>query len=299
MKGWVADFLDVPRRPHLPRVRHSPRLQRHHRRMRRRPLLRRQPHHPTADGRLPLHASLGLCFSPRPPPAPSSTTSPPPLIFAPWIEELQRQGLTAGCGGGNYCPATPVTRAQMAVLLLNTAFGPGYAPPPATGTSSTMSPWGSSPRGSRTSSAGASPPAAAVPPFTARSIDHPRTDGDVHHEDFRTPVSIEARLPPRPTAGGMRYRWLRQRSLLQGACLRWTGRWSARAAVILGLRWLYRHAGAARHSTAPALFAGPDGVFRPLPEHPPCGAVVQSPADRQQLLSPAVVGRLSPGRDRC
>ena len=29
-------------------------------------------------------------------------------------------GVTAGCGGGNYCPDAPVTRAQMAVFLLKT-----------------------------------------------------------------------------------------------------------------------------------------------------------------------------------
>jgi ELWxxDGT repeat protein len=42
--------------------------------------------------------------------------------FAPWIEELVRRGITNGCGGGNYCPASPVTRAQMAVFLSAT-FG--------------------------------------------------------------------------------------------------------------------------------------------------------------------------------
>ena len=40
--------------------------------------------------------------------------------FAPWIEELVREGITAGCGGGNYCPDNPVTRQQMAVFLLKT-----------------------------------------------------------------------------------------------------------------------------------------------------------------------------------
>jgi hypothetical protein len=32
------------------------------------------------------------------------------------------EGIAAGCGGGNYCPAEPVTREQMAVLLAG-AFG--------------------------------------------------------------------------------------------------------------------------------------------------------------------------------
>ena len=39
-----------------------------------------------------------------------------------WIEELARRGVAGGCGGGNYCPADPVTREQMAVFLTAT-FG--------------------------------------------------------------------------------------------------------------------------------------------------------------------------------
>ena len=46
---------------------------------------------------------------------------------------LARNGVTAGCGGGNFCPAA-VTRAQMAVFLLKAKFGAVYVPPPATGT---------------------------------------------------------------------------------------------------------------------------------------------------------------------
>ena len=56
-----------------------------------------------------------------------------PSSFANWIEELFHRGIAAGCGGGNYCPATSVTRAQLAVFLLTTLEGPGYTPPPCTG----------------------------------------------------------------------------------------------------------------------------------------------------------------------
>lgn len=52
---------------------------------------------------------------------------------APWIEELVSRGVTAGCGGGNYCPDASVTRAQMAVFLLKTAEGSSYTPPACTG----------------------------------------------------------------------------------------------------------------------------------------------------------------------
>lgn len=36
---------------------------------------------------------------------------------ANWVEELGKEGITSGCGNSNYCPDTPVTRAQMAVFL--------------------------------------------------------------------------------------------------------------------------------------------------------------------------------------
>ena len=39
-----------------------------------------------------------------------------------WIEQLAAEGITAGCGNGNYCPEASVTRAQMAVFLVRT-FG--------------------------------------------------------------------------------------------------------------------------------------------------------------------------------
>ncbi len=52
---------------------------------------------------------------------------------AAFIEQLFLDGITGGCGGGNYCPANPVTRAQMAVFLLRARNGPGYVPPMAVG----------------------------------------------------------------------------------------------------------------------------------------------------------------------
>ncbi|PKN94694.1 MAG: hypothetical protein CVU44_02475 [Chloroflexi bacterium HGW-Chloroflexi-6] len=48
---------------------------------------------------------------------------------AKWIKQLAAEGITSGCGGGNYCPEAPVTRAQMAVFLLKAKNGSGYAPP--------------------------------------------------------------------------------------------------------------------------------------------------------------------------
>jgi hypothetical protein len=42
--------------------------------------------------------------------------------FADWIEDLSGRGITAGCGGGNYCPGNFATRGQMATLVTKT-FG--------------------------------------------------------------------------------------------------------------------------------------------------------------------------------
>jgi hypothetical protein len=47
--------------------------------------------------------------------------------FCPWIEELARRGITAGCGGGNYCPLSPVDRGQMAVFQVGTLSAGGTA----------------------------------------------------------------------------------------------------------------------------------------------------------------------------
>ncbi len=49
---------------------------------------------------------------------------------AAFIEQLLTDGITAGCGDGNYCPNQLVTRAQMAVFLLRAKYGAEYVPPP-------------------------------------------------------------------------------------------------------------------------------------------------------------------------
>ena len=60
--------------------------------------------------------------------------SPPPAVgvfddvdlshwAAAWIEDLAAEGITAGCGNGNFCPSADVDRAQMAVFLIR-AFDP-------------------------------------------------------------------------------------------------------------------------------------------------------------------------------
>jgi len=52
---------------------------------------------------------------------------------AAWIKQLAAEGITGGCGFGNYCPDSTLTRAQMAVFLLKSEHGSSYSPPDATG----------------------------------------------------------------------------------------------------------------------------------------------------------------------
>jgi len=56
------------------------------------------------------------------PPAPTGVFGDldPNDPFTPWIEELAAEGITSGCGGGNYCPNDPSSREQMAAFLVKT-----------------------------------------------------------------------------------------------------------------------------------------------------------------------------------
>ncbi len=53
----------------------------------------------------------------------------PGAPFVNWINQLASEGITSGCGGGNYCPDNPLTRSQMAVFLLRGEHGSAYVPP--------------------------------------------------------------------------------------------------------------------------------------------------------------------------
>jgi hypothetical protein len=68
-----------------------------------------------------LRSKYGAAYTP--PPAGGSTgfeDVPPGYWAAAWIKQLVAEGITAGCGNGDYCPESPVTRAQMAVFLVKT-----------------------------------------------------------------------------------------------------------------------------------------------------------------------------------
>jgi hypothetical protein len=132
VKGWVADFLDVPQ-AHL-----------FHSYVTTlvsnaitvgvggglygvdQPTLRQQM------AAFLLKSRHGLCYVP-PPCSGLFSDVPCPSTFANWIEQLAAEGITGGCGGGNYCPTTPVRRDQMAVFLLKAEHGPSYVPPPCSG----------------------------------------------------------------------------------------------------------------------------------------------------------------------
>lgn len=81
-----------------------------------------------------LRALEGPDYSPPPCTSGPRTFADVPAAnaFCPWIEELAERDVVGGCGGGDYCPSTPVTRAQMAVFMLRTLEGSSYAPLPCT-----------------------------------------------------------------------------------------------------------------------------------------------------------------------
>jgi hypothetical protein len=61
---------------------------------------------------------------------PSFADVPTSNIFYRFIETMLHRGVTAGCGGVNYCPTTTTTRQQMSAFVLKAKEGAGYAPPP-------------------------------------------------------------------------------------------------------------------------------------------------------------------------
>ncbi len=58
---------------------------------------------------------------------------PPSTSFYFYIEDIFHNGVTGGCGGGDYCPNANMSRKQMAVFVLKSKFGRSYQPPPCVG----------------------------------------------------------------------------------------------------------------------------------------------------------------------
>ena len=132
VKGWVADFLDVPPAQLFYSV-----------------VTKLVSNALTAgiggglygigDGTLRQQMAVflqkarhGLCQTP-PPCTGIFDDVPCPSAFADWIEWLYSEGTTGGCGGNNFCPTNPIRRDQMAPFLLKGKYGAGYMPPPCTG----------------------------------------------------------------------------------------------------------------------------------------------------------------------
>jgi hypothetical protein len=95
-----------------------------------------------------LKAKHGPFYAP--PPATGTVFGDVPASdhFAPWIEELFKEGITNGCNGGTlYCPYAPMTREHMAAMLLKAEHGSGFVPPACQGIfldvpcSSEFAPW--------------------------------------------------------------------------------------------------------------------------------------------------------------
>ncbi len=80
-----------------------------------------------------LKAEHGICYTPPPCTPGVFADVPCPSPFADWIEAMFAEGITGGCGGGNFCPLDAVRRDQMAPFLLKAVHGPAYAPPPCSG----------------------------------------------------------------------------------------------------------------------------------------------------------------------
>ena len=95
------------------------------------------PDAPVTRAQMAIFILRGMYGSNYAPPAATGTVfADVPLgSFADsWIEQLAAEGITAGCGGSNYCPDDSITRAEMSIFLLRGEHGSAYIPPTATGT---------------------------------------------------------------------------------------------------------------------------------------------------------------------
>lgn len=64
-----------------------------------------------------LRAKHGAAYVPPPATGTVFADVPAGMQFAAFIEQLAAEGITTGCGGGNYCPTASVNRAQMAIFI--------------------------------------------------------------------------------------------------------------------------------------------------------------------------------------
>ena len=72
--------------------------------------------------------ALGMPNPPTPT-QPRFLDVPPSNIFYAFIEQMAVRGITVGCGGGNYCPDSGITHAQMAAFIERAVGRPNPEPP--------------------------------------------------------------------------------------------------------------------------------------------------------------------------
>jgi len=89
------------------------------------------PDTPTTRAQMAVFLEKGKRGATFVPPLPTGQFTDLPTSYwaAGWIEQLFADGITTGCGEGNFCPDLAVTRAQMAVFLLKAKYGSTYTPP--------------------------------------------------------------------------------------------------------------------------------------------------------------------------
>jgi photosystem II stability/assembly factor-like uncharacterized protein len=99
--------------------------------------LRYCPREPVTRAQLAVFLLRGRHTAAYLPPAPIGVFQDVPSGYwaKAWIDQLSAEAITYGCSlqPKKFCPEQPVTRAQMAILLLRARHGVGYVPPKATG----------------------------------------------------------------------------------------------------------------------------------------------------------------------
>ena len=139
-----------------------------------------------------LKAKHGICYTP-PPCTGVFDDVPCSSNFAPWIEAMAAEGITGGCGGGNFCPLNPVRRDQMAVFLLKGEHGSVLRSAALHGRLHGRAlPRHRSPTGSSSSRPRTSPAAAARHGLLPFDQQQPRPDGGVHRQDLQSAVDPRA-----------------------------------------------------------------------------------------------------------
>lgn len=94
------------------------------------------PKDPVTRAQMAVFLERGMNGSDFVPPAATGMVFNDVLLSAfaaSFIEQLAADGITSGCGNGNYCPDNQVTRSQMAVFLVRARYGADFIPPAATG----------------------------------------------------------------------------------------------------------------------------------------------------------------------